>query len=108
MYPEQGNTAESAVKMLKDLMKRRPNHWAENMLDSTANLKDEQEIGKFLKFTSDPLGKTRGGKIDLVPVSSELNLDGLELVDVLPGKVPTYTYLKRAKSCDDEKISLAE
>ena len=105
MYPQKCTTAEQASQKFVQLMKSRPNYWAENVNDAISDLTDEFEQLQFLGWMADPQGKTNNREKvletrDCTNRSCFENDPNFEVTNFRSGKLPCVSVLYKP---DDEK-----
>ena len=116
MWEENATTAKLAAQKFLQLMKTRPNYWAENIQESVQFLEDEQEQMLFLQWCADPTNacdsKNRTlEKAELNNITFENHPD-YKVTKITPGKIDTVHVLytpqpkqwRTVVEYDDEKI----
>ena len=108
LFPEAPTTAKQAADKFLQLMRDRPQFWAENVAEVTSHLKDPIQQLDFLRWMADPKGVTPGRNKNarMIPVKPGPGMEDhpdFILTSVVPGAVPTYKVTYRPRSQDEEK-----
>ena len=109
MFQTKCDTAKLASEKFQTLMQKKPKCWAENMIESVKDLRDEDEQMLFLQWCADPSGSTKAHlkKPKTIETKNKEyfeNCKDFEIQNVVGTDVKT-TFVKYSvgKSQDDEK-----
>ena len=98
LFPETNKTAVQCSVRFRELMRHRPEFWAENIVESMKDCSETKEQIDFLRFLADPTGSTPNQNKDITTHTVKADQDtfftnpNFQLIGTEMGALPTFRF----------------